>query len=129
MTGLKSGTGDDLWGDDADEADESESGATEERSTEESDTERTTNTESEHPTGDDATSTGSDHPYIVRRTMQDKGIQFERDERLTIFVHDDVADAEREVLAGVLHRARESVANLPDDLGAAIDGLRSAHGS
>ena len=112
MTGLKSGTGDDLWGDDTDEEDEKESGAAEEQSTEESGTEQTTDTESESPTGDDASDGGSEHPYIVRRAMQDKGIQFERDERLTIFVHDDVADAEREVLAEVAQHIGRDIPKL-----------------
>ncbi len=35
---------------------------------------------------------------------------------------------ERELLLAVLHRARESVADLPGDLHAAIDGLRGARG-
>ena len=44
--------------------------------------------------------------------MQDKGIQFERDERLTIFVHDDVADAEREVLAEVAQHIGRDIPKL-----------------
>jgi len=112
MTGLKSGTGDDLWGDDADEEDEGESEAAEERSTEELSTEQTTEAESGHTTGDDTSKEGSEHPYIVRRAMQDKGIQFERDERLTIFVHDGVADAEREVLAEVAQHIGRDIPKL-----------------
>lgn len=112
MTGLKSGTGDDLWGDEADEEEENESGADEERSTEESGTEQTTDTESGSSTGGDASNGGSEHSYIVRRAMQDKGIQFERDERLTIFVHDDVADAEREVLAEVAQHIGRDIPKL-----------------
>ena len=111
MTGLKSGTGDDLWSDDADEEDENQSETTEEPSTEEIHTERATDAESEQP-GDDASNEGSDHPYIVRRAMQDKGIQFERDERLTIFVHDDVADAEREVLAEIAQHIGRDIPKL-----------------
>lgn len=112
MTGLKSGTGDDLWGDEADEEEENESGADEERSTEGSGTEQTTDTESGSSTGGDASNGGSEHSYIVRRAMQDKGIQFERDERLTIFVHDDVADAEREVLAEVAQHIGRDIPKL-----------------
>jgi hypothetical protein len=37
--------------------------------------------------------------YIVRRAIQDRSVQFERDERLTFFVHDDVAEGERELLS------------------------------
>jgi hypothetical protein len=114
MTGLKSGTGDDLWGDDADEEEGSESETAEEQSTEESGTEQPTDTGSGSSTGtgDDTSNGGSEHPYIVRRAMQDKGIQFERDERLTIFVHDDVADAEREVLAEVAQHIGRDIPKL-----------------
>jgi hypothetical protein len=112
MTGLKSGTGDDLWGDDADEEDESQSGPAEEESTEKSGIEQTTDTDSGSTTNGDASNEGSEYPYIVRRAMQDKGIQFERDERLTIFVHDDVADAEREVLAEVAQHIGRDVPKL-----------------
>jgi hypothetical protein len=41
----------------------------------------------------------SQQPYIVRRAVQDRSVQFEREERLTFFVHDDVADGERELLS------------------------------
>ena len=112
MTGLKSGTGDDLWGDDTDEEDENESGAGEEQSTEEIGNEQPTDTKSEQTTDDDASNGGPEHSYIVRRAMQDKGIQFERDERLTIFVHDDVADAEREVLAEVAQHIGRDIPKL-----------------
>jgi len=112
MTGLKSGTGDDLWGDDADDEEENESGAAEEQSTEESGTEQPTDTGSGRTTGNDDSNGGPEHPYIVRRAMQDKGIQFERDERLTIFVHDDVADAEREVLAEVAQHIGRDIPKL-----------------
>ena len=111
MTGLKSGTGDDLWGDD-DEEDENESEVVEERSTEEDGTESRFETESEQSTDDESSNDGFDHPYIVRRAMQDKGIQYERDERLTIFVHDDVADAEREVLAEVARHIGRDIPKL-----------------
>jgi len=112
MTGLKSGTGDDLWGDDADDEDENESETAEEQSTEVTGAEQPTDTESGRTTDDDSSNGGSEHPYIVRRAMQDKGIQFERDERLTIFVHDDVADAEREVLAEVAQHIGRDIPKL-----------------
>ena len=112
MTGLKSGTGDDLWGDDGDEEDENESEVVEEQSSEEIGAEQPTDTDSGQTTGNDASNGGPEHPYIVRRAMQDKGIQFERDERLTIFVHDDVADAEREVLAEVAQHIGRDIPTL-----------------
>ena len=46
-------------------------------------------------------STGGSQSYIVRRAVQDKSVQFERDERLTFFVHDDVADGERDLITGL----------------------------
>lgn len=112
MTGLKSGTGDDLWGDDADDEVESGSEAAEDRSTDEISTRQTTEAGSGQTTDDDASGEGSEYPYIVRRAMQDKGIQFERDERLTIFVHDNVADAEREVLAEIAQHIGRDIPKL-----------------
>ena len=38
---------------------------------------------------------------VVRRAIRDKPVQFERDERLTFFVHDDVAEGERELVSEV----------------------------
>jgi hypothetical protein len=153
MTGLKSGSGDDLWGDDGDDdeaettdaeatdsgvaetdngrtddqasatpdrtdtgssdesGDEEEFEATEEASTGPSSaTEGKGSTEQSTTTADDddgpsldASSidvgrTSTTQPYIVRRAVQDKSVQFERDERLTFFVHDDVADGERDLI-------------------------------
>ena len=155
MTGLKSGSGDDLWGDDGDanetadgasdsdatasEADEAErasaagaeaDGRVEKppAASEPSDPSATENDEEDAEPSDedsaDATetvaptestnaieraaatlatettepSTDDSQPYIVRRAVQDKSVQFERDERLTFFVHDDVADGERDLL-------------------------------
>ncbi|SFS10006.1 hypothetical protein SAMN05216559_3639 [Halomicrobium zhouii] len=156
MTGLKSGSGDDLWGDDGDEDDEADDApatATGDSETDDSSTgagtDRTSEQQSETP---DRTDTGSSvesdrdadsessaastsspsatagsstepsdssagdagpaldassvdvgsssggQPYIVRRAIQDKSVQFERDERLTFFVHDDVADGERDLI-------------------------------
>lgn len=110
MTGLKSGSGDDLWGD---ESEEEEDAATAEVSSEEESTaedapassgvsrseredEAVTGGRSPAPSGG---STSEVQPYIVRRAIQDKSVQFERDERLTFFVHDDVVDGERELIS------------------------------
>ncbi|MFD1588486.1 hypothetical protein ACFR9U_16020 [Halorientalis brevis] len=96
MTGLKSGSGDDLWADDDDNQESTEEGqedaVVEDKQPSES--------EPEEPTigTDNDVSTESDgRPYIVRRAIKDKSVQFERDERLTFFVHDDVASGEREL--------------------------------
>ncbi|MFC6954727.1 hypothetical protein [Halorubellus litoreus] len=43
--------------------------------------------------------TESGQPYVVRRMLKDKSVQFERDERLTFFVHDDVKTGEQELEA------------------------------
>lgn len=147
MTGLKSGSGDDLWGDDVDDENDSSdedanAPAQEEEQTEraadpvterepsgqvESATDSTEAAETTDATGSpEATdsvvesgptkggkgtstpdvdpttvgdrSTGDSQSYIVRRAVQDKSVQFERDERLTFFVHDDVADGERDLI-------------------------------
>lgn len=42
---------------------------------------------------------GGEQPYVVRRMLKDKSVQFERDERLTLFVHDDVKAGEQELEA------------------------------
>jgi hypothetical protein len=47
----------------------------------------------------DTTASSDQQPYIVRRAVQDKSVQFERDERLTFFVHDDVVEGEGELLS------------------------------
>lgn len=166
MTGLKSGSGDDLWGDaDEDGAESSESSppaddgrddapeddgapsgdgdaslgedssggdrsssgqdnsrdrareAVSDASTHRSDAENPEDPEigNEEAAGDDDSGIdtssidappagdGSNHaqPYVVRRAIQDKSVQFERDERLTFFVHDDVAEGERDLIADV----------------------------
>jgi len=41
----------------------------------------------------------SGQPYVVRRMLKDKSVQFERDERLTLLVHDDVKAGEQELEA------------------------------
>ncbi|AHG01588.1 hypothetical protein HALLA_04105 (plasmid) [Halostagnicola larsenii XH-48] len=128
MTGLKSGSGDDLWGDDtettddtdqdtesteADRSDErtSASGRSDRASSSadspaeeasatastsggssESSRERSTTTSESRTQGEQS------HSYIVRRAIQDKSVQFERDERLTFFVHDDVIEGERDLI-------------------------------
>lgn len=169
MTGLKSGSGDDLWGDDGDaddgddpaqsaaarddtgaadaadaEAAEPDTGAAERDDStadrapetdetpaagqEADDAERRPvesatgggstagadrsdgpSTESSSPPTDESggdidlsaiepAPSGDSQPYIVRRAVQDKSVQFERDERLTFFVHDDVAEGERDLI-------------------------------
>ena len=107
MTGLKSGSGDDLWGEDAAEENESgtetpeaESTATEgqQQSDESSNTTLEDRSRSEPREGG---TTNQQQPYIIRRAIQDKSVQFERDERLTFFVHDDVIEGERQLLTEV----------------------------
>ncbi|MFC6722964.1 hypothetical protein ACFQE1_00835 [Halobium palmae] len=100
MTGLKSGSGDDLWGDDPEDEDEVESDSsgdrTDDAQREESETEQSQNQE------DSANdSSNQQQPYIVRRAIQDKSVQFEREERLTFFVHEDVANGERELVTEI----------------------------
>lgn len=116
MTGLKSGSGDDLWGEDTNEDDQDKEGrnendgdttaekqstSTEEsnRITEPSETRAETTHESEAVAPEK--SVKQKQPYIVRRAIQDRSVQFERDERLTFFVHDDVAEGERELLSEI----------------------------
>lgn len=143
MTGLKSGSGDDLWSDDGDESEEEADEAqaettenegaesddaeteTEETGTEEADetqaeTEETAETddsqedepekteadeteaeEDEATEADESADETPTRPYIVRRAVLDKSVQFERDERLTFFVHEDVADGERALVTEV----------------------------
>ncbi|MFC6906791.1 hypothetical protein [Halalkalicoccus tibetensis] len=110
MTGLKSGSGDDLWGDEPADEDEKETTTSES----ESESEPTSATEDQlnetRPPSAESPSHGEDRdlgpveqkqPYIVRRAIQDKSVQFERDERLTFFVHDDVIEGERQLLTDV----------------------------
>jgi hypothetical protein len=47
----------------------------------------------------DGTDGGGEQSYVVRRMLKDKSVQFERDERLTLFVHDDVKAGEQELEA------------------------------
>lgn len=93
MGGMKSGTGDDLWGEETDESEEAQESSQPSEQPE------------QHPareTNPDTTTTetgsSSQQPYIIRRAVQNKSVQFERDERLTFFVHDDVAEGERELV-------------------------------
>jgi hypothetical protein len=124
MTGLKSGSGDDLWADDGGNEDVEEEGEATEESADVSSADAGTEDVEQGSTGAAQSSSestdsgpitgGSDvesepvssagngstgQPYIVRRAIQDKSVQFERDERLTFFVHDDVVEGERELLA------------------------------
>lgn len=48
-------------------------------------------------------------PYIMRRTMQGANIEFERPNRIAMFVHDDVADGEDELLAELRSRLNPKV--------------------
>ena len=134
MTGLKSGSGDDLWGDDGgDETDDSrDAGGTDADTEVRSDADSgadvgddrasgpatddnrddagsapepassTTETDDSGPAPDgsstDSGGTSDSQSYIVRRAVRDKSVQFERDERLTFFVHDDVAEGERDLV-------------------------------
>ena len=93
MTGLKSGSGDDLWGDEGDEGeqgDERKDGSDGSAATGESAPEENSTRPAEMPS--------EAQPYIVRRAIEGKPVQFERDERLTFFVHEDVTDGERELV-------------------------------
>ncbi|WP_336365265.1 hypothetical protein [Halalkalicoccus salilacus] len=106
MTGLKSGSGDDLWGDDTDDESEKETETTEVDSTandsqQQSDVISNTTTEFRSRSKAREGRSPTQQPYIVRRAIQDKSIQFERDERLTFFVHDDVIEGERQLLTEV----------------------------
>lgn len=136
MTGLKSGSGDDLWDDESDETDAAdeedvENGSKTEpatntnQSTTDEENERTeetsyvstTNTMSEdNSTSDPSTSPSTSsnslkqqQSYIVRRAIQDKSVQFERDDRLTFFVHDDVVDGERDLIMDVESKLGRSI--------------------
>ncbi|WP_255171409.1 hypothetical protein [Natrononativus amylolyticus] len=99
MTGLKSGSGDDLWGDDEETADEEPSEAPQ-SSTEEAAASGSSDDESGVSGAETATNGARDQgqSYLVRRAIQDKSVQFERDERLTFFVHDDVVEGERDLI-------------------------------
>lgn len=99
MTGLKSGSGDDLWGDDSEDEHESESESTENQ-TESPQTEEREE-QSKNQKNSASESPNQQQPYIVRRAIQDKSVQFEREERLTFFVHEDVANGERELVTEI----------------------------
>ena len=106
MTGMKSGSGDDLWSEDgADDGDSSSEQTESQEGTGSDTTDPRTHTE-ETPSQD---TTSESQPYIVRRALQDKGIQFERDERLTFFVHDDVARRENNLVADMESRLGRDV--------------------
>lgn len=132
MTGLKSGAGDDLWGESADTGSDGERkgpDSANDAATSEADADaRTAEEAAETSTDDEATDSetvddeaidgeatdsqatdegdasegaAEEHPYIVRRAIQNRSVQFERDERLTFFVHDDVAEGERELVTEI----------------------------
>lgn len=86
MTGMKEGAGEDPFAE----------GPTEESA----DQVNTRAARSNSTTRRSESSNGRQHqPYIVRRAIQDEGVQWERPERLTFFVHRDVAEGERELVA------------------------------
>jgi hypothetical protein len=104
MTGLKTGSGDDLWDEDNDEDIETETDADTDSETTEApardSAESDTSSETDGvKTTDRDTGTSGERPYVVRRAIEDKPIQFEREERLTFFVHDDVVAGERELVS------------------------------
>jgi hypothetical protein len=107
MTGLKSGSGDDLWSDETSANSEEDTGDSKPTATdkeEQSNEPANTTGESRSENKTSATkreSTVQEQPYIIRRAIQDKSVQFERDERLTFFVHDDVIEGERRLLTEV----------------------------
>ena len=79
--GLKSGVGDDL---------SEQGGSEDEQSSPEP--EQSTDQEEQGEQQNDG------RPYIVRRAMQGKSAQFERDDRLNFFVHKDIARGEYNLL-------------------------------
>lgn len=104
MTGLKTGAGDDLWGDDEEDEEASE------KSVESQDQNPTQEEgqETQEPQAlgeqheqEQSHQSATEQPYIIRRAVQNKSIQFERNERLTFYVHDDVVAGERELLSEV----------------------------
>lgn len=85
---MKSGAEDDLFSD-------STASDTDQDDPVESDTE----TDSDTTTIDvSSTTQSSQRPYIIRREMQNGDIKFERPNRVAMFVHDDVADGEQQLL-------------------------------
>jgi hypothetical protein len=107
MTGLKSGSGDDLWGEDTAEESKNDTETTEAESTanegqqQPDESSNTTPEDGSRSESREGGATSQQQPYIVRRAIQDKSVQFERDERLTFFVHDDVIEGERQLLTEV----------------------------
>ena len=86
---MKSGAEDDLFSDstasDTDQDDPVASG---------------TDPDSDATAGDvSSTTQPPQRPYIIRREMQNGDIKFERPTRIAMFVHDDVADGEQQLLA------------------------------
>jgi hypothetical protein len=104
MTGLKSGSGDDLWDDGSDEDSEPERNTDTGSEPTEAPAEGSAESDTSNETGDGVTTDESsdrsgERPYVVRRAIEDKPIQFEREERLTFFVHDDVVAGERDLVS------------------------------
>lgn len=106
MGGMKSGQGDDLWGDDDDGDVEDDQDPVNPQ--EDTDSDPTDPRSQPDQTQSQETNTTS-RPYIVRRALQDKGIKFERDETLTFFVHDDVVTGEKELVVDMEGRLGRDV--------------------
>lgn len=106
MCGMKTGQGDDPWSDDPDDEDETNDSPVETQEDTRSDTTDPRSQPDQTPT---QSSTTDGQPYIVRRALEDKGIKFERDETLTLFVHDDVVQGEKELVVDMENRLGRDV--------------------
>lgn len=108
MAGMKSGTGDDLWGDDTDQEAEEDGRRDDRDDAVDGDTDSAERSEQE-PSDALATDDGSERidadssrdamPLVVERAVRDEGIQFRRDDRLTFFVRSEVAAGERDLVS------------------------------
>lgn len=101
---MKSGTGDDLWGDDPDDDDEPEAEPEPEESRETVELEgipdekagRDERREEREPAT--SSSQTDDLPYVARRAIQNESVTWNRD-RLTFFVREHVAAGERDLIS------------------------------
>lgn len=126
MSGMKSGQGDDMWEDDEDGDVEDEDGddvAGDEPTSEEAtdadvDADSTASggrgtiadvDDGPEPPAAGASTTDNTRPYIVRRSLKDKDIKFERDETLTFFVHDEIAEREKDLVVDMEKRLGRDV--------------------
>lgn len=100
MDGMKSGTGDDLWAEDDEDADGDQTPTDDqppqEVSADAADGDAVDGTD-DTSTSTDIDEGGQERPYIVRRALSNEGTQFERPNRLTFFVHDDLARGETDL--------------------------------